>query len=74
MSKITKFDTNPAFLTDFATALLDGFYLRDDETFNDALARAAEAFCFGDYDLAQRIYEYAHKGWFMFASPILSIC
>jgi ribonucleoside-diphosphate reductase alpha chain len=69
---IRKFDSDPSYITDFSAALLDGFYLRDGETFNDALARAAEAFCFGDYELAQRIYEAAWKGWFMFASPILS--
>ncbi len=69
---ISKHDSNPAYINDFSSALLDGFYLRDGETFNDAIARASEAFCFGDYELAQRVYEAAYKGWFMFASPILS--
>lgn len=70
--KIKKKGTNPEYINEFSTALLDGFYLQDGETFDDALARSAEAFCFGDYDLAQRIYEAAWNGWFMFASPILS--
>lgn len=65
-------DADPEYINDFSRALLDGFYLREGETFNDALARAAEAYCFGDYDLAQRIYDAAWNGWFMFASPILS--
>ena len=69
---ITKFEHQPEYINDFSNALLDGFYLQKGETFNDALARASEAFCYGDYDLAQRIYEAAHKGWFMFASPVLS--
>lgn len=69
---IVKKGANPAYLDEFSSSLLDGFYLREGETFDDALARAAEAFCYGDYDLAQRIYDAAWNGWFMFASPILS--
>lgn len=69
---IKKLDYQPNYINDFSNALLDGFYLKEGETFNDALARTAEAFCYGDYELAQRIYEAAHKGWFMFASPVLS--
>lgn len=65
-------DTNPEYINDFSSALLDGFYIRKDETIPEALARAATAFCYGDYELAQRIYDYAYKGWFMFASPVLS--
>lgn len=62
----------PEYINDFSNALLDGFYLQDGEDFNKALARTAEAFCYGDYERAQRVYEAAFKGWFMFASPILS--
>lgn len=69
---ITKRGYQPAYLNEFSYALLDGFYLKEGETLDDALARAAEAYCFGDYGLAQRIYEAAHNGWFMYASPILS--
>lgn len=63
---------DPEYINDFSRALLDGFYIRKDETIPEALARAATAFCYGDYELAQRIYDYAYKGWFMFASPVLS--
>lgn len=70
--KIVKKGRNPEYINSFSSALLDGFYLKEDEIVDDALARAAEAFCFGDYDLAQRIYDAAWNGWFMFASPILS--
>lgn len=69
---IRKFKEQPNYINDFSKALLDGFYLKEGETFNDAIARASEAFCYGDYELAQRIYEAAWHGWFMFASPILS--
>lgn len=72
MKAIKKFEGQPHYINDFSNALLDGFYLKEGETFNDALARASEAFCYGDYELAQRIYEAAYKGWFMFASPVLS--
>jgi len=64
---------NPSFLSDLSKALLhEGDYVREGETIPQALARPAVNFCFGDYELAQRIYNYAHKGWFMYASPVLS--
>ncbi|MDE4969867.1 ribonucleotide-diphosphate reductase subunit alpha, partial [Francisella tularensis subsp. holarctica] len=37
-----------------------------------AIARAAVAYYFGDMKIAQRIYDAAAKGWFRFASPVLS--
>ena len=46
--------------------------MREDESISQALARPAVAFCFGDYELAQRIYDYVYNGWFMYASPVLS--
>lgn len=63
---------NPDFLNDFSKTLLDGHYLRPNETVPQALARPATAFCYGDYDLAQRIYDYVYNGWFMYASPVFS--
>ena len=39
---------------------------------DQAYARAAVAYSYGDMGLAQRIYDYASRGWFMFASPVLS--
>lgn len=62
----------PGYINEFSKKLLDDFYLKNNETFNEALARASVAFSYQDTALAQRIYEYAYKGWFMFASPILS--
>lgn len=63
---------DPAYITEFSQTLLDGFYKREDETISEALARPAVAFCEGDLEFAQRIYEYAYKGWFMYAGRVLS--
>lgn len=50
-----------------------GFYKKDWETSpQEGFARAATCYCFGDYEFAERIYEYASKGWFTNASPVLS--
>jgi len=60
-------------LTGFAMDLLGAYYMSNDETSpQEAFARAAVAYCDGDLNFAQRIYDYASKGWFMFASPVLS--
>jgi len=55
-----------------ALSLLKDYYCRDGEDPQDAFARAAEAYCEGDEEFAQRIYDYASKRWFMFSSPVLS--
>lgn len=52
--------------------LKDRYMLPGETSPQDALARAAKAFCRGDYALAQRIYDYASKHWFMFSTPILT--
>lgn len=62
----------PDYVSEFSKTLLLGHYVREDETIPQALARPAVNYCFGDYELAQRIYDYAYKGWFMYASPVLS--
>lgn len=50
-----------------------GFYKKNHETSpQQTFARASTSYCFGDYEFAQRIYEYASNGWFTFASPVLS--
>lgn len=50
-----------------------GFYKKDHEDSpQQTLARAATSYCFGDYEFAQRIYDYASKQWFTNASPVLS--
>lgn len=60
-------------LTEQAYKLVTEFYLADDETSpQEAYARASVAYSAGDTDLAQRIYDYVSKGYFMFSSPILS--
>lgn len=63
---------NPDFVNEFSKTLLDGHYVREGETIPQALARAATAYCYGDYGLAQRIYDYAYNNWFMYATPVLS--
>ena len=60
-------------LSEQAITLMRDYYMFDDEKSpQEAFARASVAYCGGDLDLAQRIYDYASKGWFMFASPVLS--
>ncbi len=50
-----------------------GFYKKDwEESPQEAFARAAVCYCFGDYEFAQRIYDYVSKQYFMYASPVLS--
>jgi ribonucleoside-diphosphate reductase alpha chain len=60
-------------LSEQAYSLLKDYYMLEGETTPQmSYARAALAFCYNDIELAQRIYEYAAKNWFMFSSPILS--
>ena len=60
-------------LTEFAESLLRSYYMAEGEKSpQEAFARAASAYADGDSQFAQRIYDYASKGWFMFASPVLS--
>ena len=69
-------------LTDFSKNLLKDYYMNEGEVSpQESFARAAVAFSGDLYTdnrgidnlkLAQRIYDYASKGWFMFSSPILS--
>lgn len=50
-----------------------GFYKKDwEESPQQTFARASTCYSFGDYEFAQRIYDYASNGWFTFASPVLS--
>ena len=64
-------------LADYAVGMLKDFYMRKSEKSpQEAYARAATAWSrfkkTEDKELAQRLYEYASKKWFMFASPVLS--
>ena len=59
-------------LSDFSINLLRNYYMDEDESSpQESFARAAVAFS-ENLDQAQRIYDYASKGWFMYSSPILS--
>jgi ribonucleoside-diphosphate reductase alpha chain len=64
-------------LEDYAIGMLEDFYLNKYETSpQEAYARAAKAWSKYkdevDEDLAQRLYDYVSKKWFMYASPVLS--
>lgn len=59
-------------LSDQALKLLKDYYmLPTEKSPQEAYARAAKGYG-SKPELAQRIYEYAAKQWFMFASPVLS--
>lgn len=60
-------------MSKFSRTLLSKHYLINNETSPQQMfARSAENFCYGDYELAQRIYDYVSKGWANFSSPISS--
>lgn len=64
---------NDSIFDEFSQSLLKQFYmLPDEKSPQEAFARAALAYSFGDMEFAQRIYNYVSKQWFMFASPVLS--
>lgn len=65
-------DNRDALLTQQGKDLVEEFYCRDGESIQEAFARAAVAFCGGDFALAQRIYDHVSQLHFMFSSPILS--
>ena len=59
--------------SDHAISLLKNFYMLENETTpQEAFKRAAYAYSNNDNELAERIFDYANKGWFMFSSPVLS--
>lgn len=60
-------------LSEQSLKLLKDYYCREDEKSpQQAYARAASCFANGNLKLAQRIYDYVSKGWFMYSSPVLS--
>jgi len=64
-------------LEDYAVGMLKDFYLIENESSpQEAYARASKAWSKYkdemDEGLAQRLYDYVSKKWFMFASPVLS--
>ena len=75
MIKIDK--SKDALLADYAVGMLKDFYLNEHEDSpQEGYRRAATAWSRYkdelDEDLAQRLYDYVSKKWFMFASPVLS--
>lgn len=69
--------TRDELLTDYAVGMLKDFYMIEGETSpQEAYRRAATAWSTFegklDEGLAERLYEYVSKKWFMFASPVLS--
>ncbi len=59
-------------ITEQAMKLLVDYYCREGETSpQQAFARAASCYSPTD-EFAKRIYDYVSKGWFMYASPVLS--
>ena len=59
-------------LPEFSIRTVEDRYLTDGETSpQDAFARAATTFS-DDTEMAQRLYDYASKMWFMFSTPVLS--
>ena len=59
-------------ITDQAMKLLTDYYCREKEPSPQyAFSRAATCYS-PSKEFAQRIYDYVSKGWFMFASPVLS--
>jgi ribonucleoside-diphosphate reductase alpha chain len=59
-------------LTDFGKTTLKDRYLLSEETSpQDGFMRAAKAFSDNE-EMAQRIYDYASKLWFMYSTPVLS--
>lgn len=69
--------TRDELLTDYAVGMLKDFYMIEGETSpQEAYRRAAIAWSTFegklDEGLAERLYEYVSKKWFMFASPVLS--
>lgn len=77
MAKVKINKDNDKILTDYAINMLEDFYMLDHEDSpQEAYARAATAWATykgeTDYELAQRLYDYVSKKYFMFASPVLS--
>lgn len=72
LMKVCINEDRTSLLDDFAIDLLTQHYCRKGETVQEAFARASICYSKGDNELAQRLYDYVSKGWFMFASPVLS--
>lgn len=58
--------------SDHAKSLLSKYYMQEGEQSPQESFKRASFFYAKSTELAERIYDYACKGWFMFSSPILS--
>ena len=58
--------------SDHAKSLLNKYYMQEGEETPQESFKRASFFYAKNLELAERIYSYACKGWFMFSSPILS--
>jgi len=59
--------------TDFAQTLLKKHYSQSTDTsISDIFKRAINNFCYGDFELAERLQYYIDNKWFNFSSPPLS--
>ncbi len=65
-------DSRDSLLTSFGKRTLKDRYLLPDESYQDIFARASLAFCGGDHELAQRLYDYSSKLWFSYATPLIA--
>lgn len=64
-------ESKTASLPEYSQYLVKQHYARENETIQEALARAAT--CWGSNQAhAQRLYNYSSDGWFMYASPTFS--
>ena len=65
-------DKDELLSTQAAKLLKEYYCIEGEDSPQMAFARASRAYCYGDMELAQRIYNYVSSGWFMYASPVLS--
>ncbi len=70
--KLTLAPERDSLLTEFGKTTLQKQYCLPGEDYQNAFARAARAFSGGDPALAQRLYDYASRQWFAFATPLLA--
>lgn len=71
MSLALDYKRDNVFTQQALTILRDRYLLPEEKSPQEALGRVAKAFSDSDY-MAERIYDYVSKQWFMFATPVLT--
>jgi ribonucleoside-diphosphate reductase alpha chain len=71
MSLNLDFRMDEKFTEQALTILRDRYLLPEEKSPQQALGRVAEAFSDSEY-MAEKIYDYVSKQWFMFATPVLT--